>query len=62
MGKLNRIPRPTETAALARVTPRQLPSVGTLLWELAGCEARQDAEGRYILGHMVVRATKAVQS
>lgn len=54
------VPRPTEDAALARLTPRPLPSVGTLLWELAGADARKDAEGRYLLGHLVVRAAKAV--
>lgn len=62
MSKLNRIPRPTENAAIARVTPRVLPSVGQLLWELAGCEERQDREGRLLVGNLLVRAAKAVQS
>jgi hypothetical protein len=59
--KKSTIPRPTEAAALARVTPRVLPSVGELLWALAGCEERRDAEGRLLVGHMVVRAAKAVE-
>lgn len=59
--KKSRIPRPTESAALARVTPRVLPPVASLLWELAGCEERRDAEGRLLVGNLVVRAAKAVQ-
>ncbi|WP_152627632.1 hypothetical protein [Streptacidiphilus melanogenes] len=59
--KKSTIPRPTESAALARVTPRVLPSVGELLWALAGCEAARDAEGRLLVGNLLVRAAKAVQ-
>lgn len=59
--KKSTIPRPTESAALARVTPRVLPPITDLLWALAATEERRDAEGRYLLGHLVVRAAKAVQ-
>lgn len=59
--KASRIPRPTENTAIARVTPRVLPSVGQLLWELAGCEAREDREGRLLVGNLLVRAAKAVE-
>lgn len=59
--KSSRIARPTENAAIARLTPRTLPSVAALLWELAGCEERRDAEGRVLVGNLLVRAVKAVQ-
>jgi hypothetical protein len=56
--KRSTIPRPTETAALANVAPRLLPLIASLLWELAGAELRRDAEGRYLLGHLVIRASR----
>jgi hypothetical protein len=59
--KKSRIPRPTEDAAIARLTPRALPSVGQLLWELAGCETRRDAEGRLLVGNLLVRAARGAE-
>jgi hypothetical protein len=59
--KKSTIARPTEAAALARVTPRRLPSVGDLLWALSACETARDAEGRLLVGNLLVRAAKAVQ-
>jgi hypothetical protein len=59
--KKSTVARPTEDAAIARVAPRVLPSVGDLLWALAGCDERRDAEGRLLVGNLLVRAAKAVQ-
>lgn len=54
--KASRIPRPTESAALAAVGPRQLPAPEAMFADAAVCTARRDMEGLALLAHLIVRA------
>jgi hypothetical protein len=59
--KKSTIPRPTEAAALANVRPRRLPAVADLLWALSACETARDAEGRLLVGNLLVRAARGAE-
>ncbi|WP_042400401.1 hypothetical protein [Streptacidiphilus carbonis] len=50
------IPRPTETAALARLQPRRTPDRTALFSDLAVTRRRRDREGFGLVGHAILRA------
>lgn len=54
--KASRIPRPTETAALANLTPRKPLQPAALYADLAATRARNDREGFGLVGHLLLRA------
>lgn len=54
--KASRIPRPTESAALARVAPRALPAAEAMFADAAVCRARDDREGLALVAHLILRA------
>lgn len=56
--KKSTIARPTEAAAIAHLSPRLVPPLGSLLWEFAGTEARRDREGSHLLAGLIARATR----
>ncbi len=56
MGARFPIPRPTETAALAAVRPRQYPAAEALYSDLSVTYQRDDREGFTLLGCLILRA------